>query len=842
MSEPPALPPAPLASPATAGPFRFLHYFEEGDPAFAGRDREIREVVAGILRTRTLVLYGRSGLGKTSLLLAGVFPALRERGLEPVYVRVFDAPLEDLRAALEEAFPGGGFAAGAELGPRLAALEGQGPVVLVLDQLEELFIRFRDKPKVRAGFIAAVAELLTAGGPQLRVVFSLREDYLANLDDFRTLLPDLFANEYRLHPLSAFGTRQAISRALQVAGIEYEQRLLTGMVDELAKERYDPSILQILGSELERETAPARLHRQLSAEDLKTLGGVDGIFRRYWTALLEELRHHPNPEMRLVVLAILERLVTDERTKQAVTVASLCQGSFRTTPEEVEQGLEILIAHRLVRPLDGGRYELIHDRLVEHVERWLKQDLVFMGLRNARDRVAAVARDEGFRTEPDLLLTAGQLSNVVGKHKERLTFSELELEVLLRSAIYQRSPDLAYWAERYGTAKSPELLFDLLHNPKTEVRRGAAEAVDHLRQGSDELADLCLRLALEDEDEKVRRAAGRSLVRWLGSAQEEELAEKLYSRRTRGAALEVLGDFLEADAMPQSFSWFWRLCARYIVRERRLSEHRELIHQRGRLGMLLGAFAGSLFILVFMALPLSWTLWKAEGFTGLKALGLASSVGLCAVVILGGFLGWRLAVINAKVAATRGEGLWARSAWRTGWFFFVFLLPLFDWTLDAGEIGALATALALHVLFAALLRPARLCLEPEISRAGLWLRVSLLSLGLLSLIPLVIQLAELFRLEERFRLPWALASTALSFSFFVAVVVLSHVERRPLLRLGPLPCSRQVSRRLAWYGAVACFGATWAFSAWLSSRGIEADMGSVVELLLSWWTNWIAPK
>src|SRR5258708_10194156 len=60
------------------GPYKFLDYFEEKDRlSFAGRERDIGEIVARISVDPTVVLYGRSGLGKSSLLLARVFPGFR---------------------------------------------------------------------------------------------------------------------------------------------------------------------------------------------------------------------------------------------------------------------------------------------------------------------------------------------------------------------------------------------------------------------------------------------------------------------------------------------------------------------------------------------------------------------------------------------------------------------------------------------------------------------------------------------------------------------------------------------------------------------------------------------
>ena len=69
-------------------PWPGLESFEEDAHAFFfGRDREIKLLRDHVLDSQVTVLYGRSGLGKTSLLQAGLFPSLRERHLLPIYVR-----------------------------------------------------------------------------------------------------------------------------------------------------------------------------------------------------------------------------------------------------------------------------------------------------------------------------------------------------------------------------------------------------------------------------------------------------------------------------------------------------------------------------------------------------------------------------------------------------------------------------------------------------------------------------------------------------------------------------------------------------------------------------------
>lgn len=78
----------PAPAPSTLPPpelYKGLSYFEPKDQAsFTGRETDIVEIVARLTISRALVLYGRSGLGKTSLVLAGIFPRLKRLRYRPV--------------------------------------------------------------------------------------------------------------------------------------------------------------------------------------------------------------------------------------------------------------------------------------------------------------------------------------------------------------------------------------------------------------------------------------------------------------------------------------------------------------------------------------------------------------------------------------------------------------------------------------------------------------------------------------------------------------------------------------------------------------------------------------
>ena len=136
MNEPQPLPADKVSNPIeVSNPFKFLDFYGEGDEdKYSGRQRDLRELLAKVTIQRTSVLYARSGLGKTSLLLAGVFPEVRRRGYLPIYVRTLTSPIGDLKASVLRAC--GGDADTDDWMERLRRASKEQPVLLAFDQLD----------------------------------------------------------------------------------------------------------------------------------------------------------------------------------------------------------------------------------------------------------------------------------------------------------------------------------------------------------------------------------------------------------------------------------------------------------------------------------------------------------------------------------------------------------------------------------------------------------------------------------------------------------------------------------------------------------------------------------
>lgn len=224
-------------------PYPGLASFEEEDASFfRGRARAIHDLTTLVELQRLTVLYGKSGLGKTSLLQAGVFPRLRQDGIVPIRIRLSFEREEDTRALqknfvdqvkqwISEAIGRGDLD-----GPRPDAQESLAgyfrevghcdadgrPVtpVLVFDQLEELFTLGKEHPKERVHLIEELSDLVEnrmplgegapAEAPRAKVLISLREEFLADLDDHRRIMPSLATGRYRLMPLDGASAREAV--------------------------------------------------------------------------------------------------------------------------------------------------------------------------------------------------------------------------------------------------------------------------------------------------------------------------------------------------------------------------------------------------------------------------------------------------------------------------------------------------------------------------------------------------------------------------------------------------------------------------------------------------------
>ena len=382
-------------------------FTEETRAFFFGREAEIAELGRRVQRKLLTVLFGQSGLGKTSILRAGLVPRLRRQGYCPVYVRIDYAPgtpepAEQIKQAirltarLSGEWTQAGVAVAGE--PLWAFLHHRDDVLrdeagerliplLIFDQFEELFTLAQSDEFGRnraAGFIGELADLVENRAPRsleakfeedesaaarfdfarsdYRVLIALREDYLAPLESLKAAMPSVSQNRLRLAPMNG---EQALAAVLGPGkGLVSEEvaeaivRFVAGGA-ELANAEVEPSLLSLIC----RELNDARLEQGRREISLDLLAGShSSILSNFYERALAD---QPAGVRRVIEDDLLtssgfRENVAEERLLSRLNEAGAAPGT-----------LALLVNRRLLRieeRLDLRRVELTHDVLCQVVK------------------------------------------------------------------------------------------------------------------------------------------------------------------------------------------------------------------------------------------------------------------------------------------------------------------------------------------------------------------------------------------------------------------------------------------------------------------------------------------
>ncbi len=380
-------------------PFKGLAYFGDAEydwQFFFGRERESEVVAANLMASRLTVLYGPSGVGKSSLLRAGVARRLRALvpavggGDEAAEVVIVDSWRDDPVLAVAVA---AGAPTDIPLADALAerAISSGAEVYLMLDQMEE-YILYHGR---EGGPLAnALEDVLTRPGLPIHVLLGVRDDSLADLDALKRRLPGLFGNVLRLDHLTRAAARSAIEGPLrayaELGGPEVvaEDELVEAVLDEVAtgrieqhlagrglveegkrERRVEAPYLQLVLERLwdvERERGSDRLRAGTLAE----LGGAEQIVEEHLERALAGL----DDDERDLAARLFDHLVTPSGTKIAHAVDDLARYAH-VEPERIEPVLGSLDSARILRRVPGRsggppRHEIFHDVLAPAVLAW----------------------------------------------------------------------------------------------------------------------------------------------------------------------------------------------------------------------------------------------------------------------------------------------------------------------------------------------------------------------------------------------------------------------------------------------------------------------------------------
>ena len=261
---------ATLRGDENACPYPGLRRFDESNARlYFGREREVAQVIERLSTSRFLAITGESGCGKSSLIRAGVIPALHrtsEREWRVGILQPGDDPIGRLARALEDAVGVADASMYAVVettlrsssrglieAARQARVAEPASLLIVVDQFEELF-RFKqstERPDAAEEARAFVRLLLTASSnaPNLNVILTMRSEYLGECAQFTGVPEAINQGEYLLSRPTRVELREAIVKPAEATGAQVAPRLAAQLLNEIGD---DPGELPVLQHALMR--------------------------------------------------------------------------------------------------------------------------------------------------------------------------------------------------------------------------------------------------------------------------------------------------------------------------------------------------------------------------------------------------------------------------------------------------------------------------------------------------------------------------------------------------------------------------------------------------------------
>ena len=387
-----------------------IRSFEQDEAnLFYGRADALDELF-GLIQVKPLnVVFSKSGLGKTSLIKAGLCPLLEKEGYLPIFFRLQNTEVPPVQAVLEilenhtpeQRYTGKYANSNNQLWAAINQLkfgpsEKQVPV-LIFDQFEELF---HHKKSDQLALAAQLADLIEQRLPddvqtqlesvswrerrndkalqkwispaKVKVVMAIRSDRMSELHPLRRHIPTILHHRFELLPLSLREAQQAVALPaklqddqLATQPFTYAPETLTDILGNLSNEEgeIESFQLQIICQHIEQKVKVKQ--QQQSAELIVTpdyLGGSKGIANILKSYYSDQIATLGTAAEQLAVRKLLEEgLIADGR--RIGVAAAVVKNNFQISDELLEK----LMASRLIRPENtrlGTTYELSHDTLV----------------------------------------------------------------------------------------------------------------------------------------------------------------------------------------------------------------------------------------------------------------------------------------------------------------------------------------------------------------------------------------------------------------------------------------------------------------------------------------------
>ena len=526
-------------------PYKFLKQYEfEDREIFFGRDRESEILLSDVIATRLVVLFAKTGSGKTSLINAGVRPRLEDLDYATFYIRVKKDPIASMREALgENNMPVSDHPA-LRLDIQLEQIvdQIQKPIVLFFDQFEEFFLyAIKDRPEEARQFISDVARIYRSRDSGTHIVFSMREEFFVEMDAFRDEIPSIFHSDsnLRLRWFLPEQAQDAIVLPAKRLGVTPEESLVKRLLQDLQQDgRIEPARLQIVCDTLWEQPPESRL--TLAAYE--KLGGAERIMDR---RLVQDITANLDDQMLQLLDQLLPELITERGTKYVRGFDELAK-NLKWDPNLLEKLVGQLSALGLVSASvhsDARFFEWTSDYVAEpertgRLQRRIRTLLLTRQLQAAMDKARETAKElveikAGQLTyqQRDVRYLSDEIFETFSNNSELLRDLDREQAEFIFLAALEHGNSLLLWFNLAAARAVPvwEILRDRITNDTARI----------------EQAESAVRLLGELKDSQVMELLAAALETETLSA----LTIKVLGRMQTAEAFQLLEEALKQEAL-----------------------------------------------------------------------------------------------------------------------------------------------------------------------------------------------------------------------------------------------------------------------------------------------------
>jgi WD40 repeat protein/DNA-binding SARP family transcriptional activator len=362
-------------------PYVGLSAFGQADaPFFFGREAAAQQLAQVVAQAVITAVVGSSGSGKSSLVSAGLIPRLVAGGWQVISFRPGDRPREALAGAIASRLPPE--AAAPErlaaqlrqgelaLTDLLAQLPADGPLLLVIDQFEELYTLV-DQPALQRRFLELLLQLHSDRPAGIHIVFTLRADFMAQALAFRPFADILQANTFMLGPMNRQELTEAIVQPAAHLGVSFEPGLVERILDDVGSEPGTLPLLEFALTTLWQTQAGG----QLTHAAYQQIGRVEGALSGYADQVYRGLT--PGEQTRLP--AVMQQLVQPGHntgdTRRLAHRAELSAASWQLVQKLADARLVVTARYQAEETA-----EIVHEALIAHwwqLQHWLNEARAF---------------------------------------------------------------------------------------------------------------------------------------------------------------------------------------------------------------------------------------------------------------------------------------------------------------------------------------------------------------------------------------------------------------------------------------------------------------------------------